>query len=661
MKNPFFPNLFQPLTLKNGMVLKNRIITAPTHMSTAGTPPYYMFNQVGEEIFGERAEGGAALVTIGEGRFGTDLTSCGHNSHTNCSTSDVTSTYLRYTEYLHAYDCLASIEFNHAGHFARQDPMSASPFKTPQGWYSREMNEDDMIRVVDEYANAAVIAYRSGFDVLCLHFAHGWLIGGFLSPMVNKRTDKYGGSIENRCRFPMMILDGIRKKVGNKMAIEVRLSSDEYSLNGLVVEDVVEIAKIIEDKVDMLHISCGTRLNAVTRAIMHPSHFIEHGHNKERAKKIKDAVKIPVGVVGAVTDPYLADKMIEEGYCDYVALARQSIADPNWAEKARYGKAEDIRPCIKCLHCLDVTAGRVNTSTKAVLDNAMAIQKTECSVNPLFGDHELKKRFRPAERQKKVAVVGGGVAGMQAALTAKERGHDVVLFEKGNRLGGQLFYADHVWFKKDMKKYRDYLIHQVEKAGIEIKMNTEATPELVNQEKADAVIVAVGADPIIPPIPGVDGANVLSCLEVYGGEDKVGSKAVIIGGGMVGCETALHLTHLGREVNLVEMGEILAPDGIFTERIHTLEYMDNDEKLTYQTSMKCVKIVDDGVFVQDKDGNEIFMEADTVILSTGFRARKELGAQFEDCAFDVFYVGDCKKVGTVFTAVHNGFDAASRI
>jgi len=658
--NKYYPNLFKPLTLKNGSVMKNRIATSPTHHMTAGTPPLYHFNQLGEEIYGERAEGGAGLVTIGEGKMG-DMTSCGHRSHVHCFNDDAPFTFHRYTAMLHGYDCLASIEFSHAGHFARQDPMSASPFKTPQGWYSREMNEDDMIRVADEYANAVATAYRSGFDVVCLHFAHGWLMGGFLSPLVNRRTDKYGGSIENRCRFPLMVLDQIRAKVGNKIALEVRLSSDEFTPGGLQVEEVAEIAKIIEDKIDMLHVSCGTRLNAVTRAIMHPSHFIEHGHNKDRARIIKQAVKVPVGLVGAITDPYLADKLIEEEYCDYVSMARQFIADPDWGEKARHGKAEDIRPCIKCFHCLDVSAGRVNTSTKAVLDNPMSVEMIECSVNPLFGDHEIKRRFRPAAESKNVVVVGGGVAGMQAALTASERGHKVTLYEKGDRLGGQLFYADHVWFKQDMKKYRDYLITQVTKAPIRIVMNTEATPELIALDNPDAVLVAVGADPFVPPIPGVDNPNVVNAIDIFGKEEQLGKKVVIIGGGMVGCETALHLTHLGHTVELVEMGEILAPEGVFTERMHTLDYMDKDENLTYHTSSRCVEMTEQGVRIQKEDGSEFFIEADNIVLSVGFRARKAVAESFEDSAFDVLYIGDCKKVGTVFTAVHNGFDAASRI
>ena len=214
---------------------------------------------------------------------------------------------------------------------------------------------------------------------------------------------------------------------------------------------------------------------------------------------------------------------------------------------------------------------------------------------------------------------------------------------------------------KEMKKYRDYLITQINKASVAVKMQTEATPELVEKEYPDAVIVAVGADPIIPRIPGVENKNVLTAVEAFGHENQLGKKVVIIGGGMVGCELSLHLTSLGHQVELVEGGEILAPEGIFSERMHTLEYMDNDPQLTYHTACLCVNISENGITVKNADGQESFIEADHVILAVGFKPRKDTRDAFADSAFDVFNIGDCRKVGTIYSAVQNGFDAASRI
>lgn len=656
--NPYYPHLFQPLKLKNGMVMKNRIVGSPTHHSAVTDPPNNLFNNVGCRLYGERAQGGAAVVTIGEGKMG-DLTTCAHDSHVNCFEPSAVFAFHEYTAFVHGFGGLASIEFNHGGHFARVNPKSASAFMTPQGWYSSEMTEEDMDKIADEYANACLMAVKAGFDMVCLHFAHGWLMGGFLSPMVNHRTDKYGGSVENRCRFPMMVLRRVREMVGNDLAIEVRLSGDEYVEDGLHIDEVVEIAKIIQSEVDLIQISCGTRLHALSRALMHPTHFVEHGHNAEYARKVKEAVSVPVGCVGAITDPDLAEKMIADGDCDYVVMARQLIADPDWGEKARYGHADQIRPCIKCLRCLDITAGRVNTSTTAVLDNPKAVQRTECSVNPLFGNDMIKRTYRPAAEKKKVVIIGGGVAGMQAALTASQRGHEVVLFEKSGKLGGQLFYADYVWFKTDMKKYREYLIRQVQNADVTIKMNTEATPEMVKEMNPDAVLLATGAVPFIPPVKGVDGANVITAIDMFGHEDKLGKKVAVIGGGMVGCEVALHLTNKGHEVVLVEMGELLAPEAIFTERMHTLDYMDKDPNLTYHTATKCLEIMEDGIKVLHKDGQEEFIPVDSVVLSAGMKATTDICERFENCAIDVIKIGDCKKVGTIYTAVHSAFDAAS--
>ncbi len=656
--NPYYPHLFEPLKLKNGMTMKNRIVASPTHHSAVSNPPNNLFNETGCVLYGERAQGGAAVVTIGEGKMG-DMTTCAHDSHVNCYEPNAVFAFHNYTSFVHGFGGLASIEFNHGGHFSKEDPKSASAFMTPQGWFSREMTEDDMNRVADQYANACLMAKKAGFDMVCLHFAHGWLMGGFLSPMVNQRTDQYGGSVENRCRFPLMVLKRIREMVGNDLALEVRLSGEEYVPEGLHIEDVVEIAKLIEDKVDLIQITCGTRLHAVTRALMHPTHFVSHGHNAVYARKVKEAVSVPVGCVGAVTDPELAEKMIAEGYCDYIVMARALIADPDWGEKARYGHAEQIRPCIKCLRCLDITAGRVNTATRAVLDNPKAVQKTECSVNPLFGNNMIKSNYPPVKEKKKVVIVGGGVAGMQAALTTSQRGHEVVLFEKQNKLGGQLFYADHVWFKSDMKKYREYMVRQVMDSSVTVKLNTEATSELVQSEKPDAVLVATGAIPIIPPIKGVDNQNVVPAIEVFGNEDKLGKKVVIVGGGMVGCETALHLTSKGYDVVIVEMGEILAPDAIFTERMHTLEYMEKDTHLTYQTSTKCVEIKSDGIQVLCQDGTEKFIAADSVVLSAGMKPDVNTFDMFDDCAIDIIRIGDCSKTGTIYTAVHSAFDAAS--
>ncbi|MCI8538803.1 MAG: FAD-dependent oxidoreductase [Oscillospiraceae bacterium] len=639
-----YPHLFEPMQV--GRVrFRNRIIAAPTHHSFAAAPDDRL-SERGVRTYGERAFGGAAAVTIGEGKL-DDLNSTAHTGHVDCFTAGAVQPLLWYSDYVHTCGALASIEFNHSGQFAQPEfnpkglgPMGASACVMPNGLTCREMTEEDMELVADHYAHACLTAKRAGIDMVNLHLGHGWLLGGFLTPMFNRRKDQYGGSLENRVRFPRMVLERVRKAVGPDFLLEARLSGDEMTPDGLKIQDTIEIVKRLEDLLDLVHLSCGTRLDPVARCLIGADHFTEPGHNAHLSEAVKrSGVKLPVGVVGNITKPELAERILAEGQADYIVMARSLIADPNWANKVREGREEDIRPCIKCSRCGDMT-------------------KSVCSVNPLFGHVSTRRDFPPAVRRKKIAVVGGGVAGMQAALAAAERGHDCVLYERSGCLGGQLFYTDYVWFKREMRDYRDYLIRQISKAGVEVRLNTEAAPELVYPERPDGIIVAVGAEPFIPPIPGVEGGNVATALDVFGHEDRLPEHVVIIGGGLVGCELSLHLSRHGVRSTVVEMGPALAPESVMQERVRTLDLMEKDPNIESFTGLRCTEITGSGVTAVDGAGVSHVLAAPKVILASGMKPLAQLRDSFQGAARDVTAVGDCLKAGNIHHAVFTGYSAA---
>lgn len=661
-----FPHLFSPLEIK-GKVIKNRTFSAPMALALALDENEFLTER-GMHVFGDMAKGGTGVITLGEGKL-DDLNSKAHDTHFECRDPKVLMPYHFYTEYVHSFGALASIEFNHNGQFSMPQfnpqhlgPMGASEMIMPNGLKVKEMNEDDMREVAESYAQAALIARRSGFDMILLHFAHGWLMGGFLSPLINHRKDKYGGSHENRMRFPLQVIKRIREVAGDGLLIEVRLSGDEYSEGGIKIEDAVEYAKLLDDSgmVDLIHMSAGTRFDGNTRAIMHPSHFIAHGHNAKFAEAVKKAgVKIPVGIVGAVTDPFKAEEILTSGQADYVVMARQLMCDPEWVNKAKHGRAGDIRQCMRCLHCFDTH--RVNTGT-AVLDDWKATLVMKCDINPTFGHRALIGEIPVPAVKKKVAVIGGGPAGMQAALEAANRGHEVDLYERTGKLGGLLnIFADPVWFKEGETNYREYMIRQIEQSSVKVHLNTNATKESVFAIHPDAVIVAIGGKIYQPEFEGAKEIASRNVLGIYNNEEALGEKVVIIGAGPSGCEAALHLTHLGKTVTVLTPEEIIMPEEHFSTRNHTIQYMDQDEKLSYFTKRTVKRFTKEGVVVENEQGEEEIYPADTVVYATGMQPRKEDADDFVGTAVDVIKVGDCRQIGTIGTAVHDGYDAAASL
>lgn len=622
-----YPHLFTPLRIGK-VFFKSRLFTSPTHQVLQGnerTPTEAVMIH-----YANKAKGGAAVITLG----GTNVIK-DHEVFPFWVDYDIHSEFsMRYfaqlADTIHFYGSKVSIEISHG----------------PSASDVNEMDEIEMDSIADSYADAAVWLKRAGFDMLLLHGGHGQGLEQFVSPLFNKRTDKYGGTMENRARFPLMVLDRVRRKVDRDLLIEYRISGTEYTPGGLEINDCIEFVRLIEDKIDLIHVSAGNVFNISTRAVMHPSGFMPPAPNAYLAEAVKKSgVKVPVVTVGSIDDPDLAERLLAEGKADVIAMARGILADPEFGNKAREGRPEDIVPCIKCFNCLDDHKNN-NYFT--------------CSVNPSIGrEHRLPLMIPPVGQKKKIVVVGGGPAGMEAAVVAAGRGHDVTLYEKKPVLGGQLNFADHVSFKYSMKNFKEYLISQVKKSGINLKLERSVTPELLKTEDADIVIVAIGAESILPPIPGLDRESVFLAPKVFGNTEQIGKRVAIIGGGQVGCETGLYLADLGHEVVIVEMQDTIAPDAPFTYRIPLVEKM--DEGLKYITDARCTKITDKGITFVDKEGIEKGIDAETVVVAAGMKARIAEADRFFESAPEVIAAGDCIEAKNVKFAVRTAFNAAVRL
>lgn len=560
---------------------------------------------------------------------------------------------------VHAYRGLTFAELVHCGPFVNLPdyPRLGADTYVTNGYPVKAATLEDMKGICDLFAQYALWAKIARFDGLMIHMAHGWLFNQFLSPLTNHRTDEFGGSVENRCRFPMMVLKAIRDAVGDDLLIELRLNGNDEVEGGILPEDAAQQVLILQEYADMIHITCGHRVDALSRPKQHPSNFFPMAHNAYASEIVKNTpgVHIPIGVVGAIYTPEVAEEVLAKGQADYVLMARSAMADPEIIKKAKEGREDDIRPCLRCNYCMDQGRREALTTELHLLSHPS--YDRHCATNPLAFQSLSKRDFPPAERVKRIAVVGGGVAGMEAALAAAERGHEVIIYEKTDKLGGQALLSDVMWFKKEMKLFHEYLERQVRKRqNIIVNLNTECTPEIIDDLDPDAVIVAVGAEQIVPNIPGVEKA--VMSFDVFGHEEEnvKGKKVAIIGGGDIGVELGIYLNELGHECTIVEMGHYIAPKAQLTERISYLEWLEQ-EKVQTMVDTKCVEITDKGAVIEDADGNQKLLEADTVIIAVGTKSLAEERDKFIDTAFDVINVGDCVKASSIVHAVHTGFDA----
>lgn len=511
--------------------------------------------------------------------------------------------------------------------------------------YGKIMTEKMLMEMIERAAFQAILLKEVGMDGIYVHMAYrGSAMARFLSPITNKREDKYGGSIENRARFAIMLADGIKKRCGQDFLVHASLSGYEEE-GGYTVDDAVEFAKLFTGHFDTLEIR-GTNGDDTQ-----PPNF-NHKVTPflEAAEKIKKgAPDIGIIAVGGFQDLDISEDAIASGKADFIGSARAWICNLDYGQLAYEGRNEDVVPCLRCNGC-----------------HLMSYYKpwnSYCAVNPVWGlEHKIDSMISPPQRKKKVAVIGGGPAGMEAALIASEGGHDVTLFEKNNHLGGNLKLIENVSFKWPHKDFNNYLERQIEKSGVNVRLNTEGTPEMIQKDGYDAVIAAIGADAIVPDIPGSKGENVILAPEIYGNEDNLAKEVVIIGGGETGVEAGMHLAETGRNVTVLEMSHKLARRSV---PIHYYSmFREAWEKLPnfkWILNAHCNGISRNGVTYIDADGKEQSMNAGSVVIAAGIKSRTDAALKFYNSCDRFYMIGDCKAAEGIQGAVRSAFSTAKRL
>ena len=596
-----------------------------------------------------RAKGGAGSVTVSELVVHPE-TDASHMLHLDLTTPGCLAAHTFVADAIRRHGAVPSIEFSHSGQYAgtyltdknKKESLcqwGPSEGTRPDGRPVKSLSKEQIADIVKSYGEAAVLAKRAGYEMIMIHAGHGWLINQFLSPYFNHRTDEYGGSLENRIRFAREVVQAVRNAVGPGFPLEVRISGSEFFEGGYGIEDGCKIAQALENLVDMIHVSAGSYQFGFY--VTTPPMFSEHGVNVHLAAEIKKHVSKPVATVGALNDPAHLEQIIAEGKADVVYMGRALLADPFLPNKVMSGKEDTIVRCLRCYTCM---AERPTTGTR------------RCAVNPMIGREIEGMEVTPAYKSKKVLVVGAGVAGLKAAITAAQRGHKVVLCEKSDKVGGILKSEQAIPFKYEMYQLGLSFEKQAIEEGVEIRLNTLVTPEYVAAEKPDAVILAVGSTPIVPQLPGIDGDNVVVVNDYYMQKEKVQDSVVVLGGGLAGCECAVHLGMEGKQVHIVEMRDILAADCNIRHKPILMKQV--EKYTTSHLGHTGLRITDEGVVCKAPDGSEVLIPGKTVICAVGQRANRADVDALRFSAPFVREVGDCVRPANITKAVYEGYHAA---
>ncbi len=633
--------LFTPIRV-GGLELKNRIIMPPMieRLATDGVP-----NDAVKDFYAARARGGVALIVLTPGIVDMSMAS---PIQLGIYDDSFIPGFAEFTGLVHSCGARMGIQLMHlgrqGGEIPNYRPVAPSPVPlTPRDEVPHELTTGEVDGLVEKFAEAARRARAAGFDMVELHGCHGYLLSSFLSPLTNQRRDRYGGSVANRARFVVEIVRHIKERAGRDLPVSVRMNGSDYMPGGTTPDMARQTAALlVEAGADMIGVSGGAY---GSYPVIVPPYDQPRGSNVPLAAAIKEVVKVPVSVAGRLDDPLIADGVLVAGKADLIAVARGLLADPELPNKAAGGDFAGVRRCIACNVCIDGDPTPVSPVT--------------CTVNPEAG-REREMAIAPAARGRKVMVVGGGLAGLEAARVAATRGHQVTVWEEKSRPGGQWLLAARPPHKEDHLLLLRYLLGQLERLGVEVRCGEKVTADTVARARPDVVLVATGARPLVPPIPGADGPGVVTAWDVLGGLE-VGRRVLVVGGGLTGLETAELLAGAGREVVVVEMLGRAGADMGGTVRWHL---MNRTKGLNIRTfvSTRIKEVRPGGVVEVSREGaDEVWEAFDTIVLACGVRPEDVLSPQLAGKGPEVHVIGDAARPRRGLEAIRSGAEIGRRL